>query len=70
MCTVLGLLDLHPEAVFNALMSVVLLQHELLSSVMKQANIKLANDRLNMLAIGYYNTAVEYEHLKKVRILR
>lgn len=54
---------MHHDALYNAMMSVILLQHNMLETVM-DSSAKLeevfTNDKLNKLAISYYNTAVEF----------
>jgi hypothetical protein len=47
-----------------------MLQHDLVMTMSDQLKDRIENivksDRLSVLALGYYNMAVEFEHLKEV----
>lgn len=69
-CAVLSSLSMHGDALHNAMMSVVTLQHEMITrlaaKVESEVDSIIKPDRLSVLALGYYNMAVEFEHLKDV----
>jgi hypothetical protein len=69
-CAVLSSLSMHNDALHNAMMSVIMLQHDLIMTVSDQLEDRIDNivkpDRLSVLGLGYYNMAVEFEHLKEV----
>jgi hypothetical protein len=69
LCAVLSQLDRHEDALQHVMLSIILLQDEFLQSTLPKAREEVSDERLAVLAIAYHNLGVEFEHLKRVRVL-
>lgn len=70
-CAVLSQLNRHEDAQQHAMLSIILIQDELLqvalNKLVKEEQSELiADDRLAVLAVSYHNLGVELEHLQRV----
>ncbi|EAR85352.3 ubiquitin carboxyl-terminal hydrolase family protein (macronuclear) [Tetrahymena thermophila SB210] len=81
LCAVLSQLDRHDEALEHSMLSIIMLQDEMLSQTLKFYKTQSQNqqqnepalkkrkivtdDRIAVLAIAYHNLGVEFEHLKR-----
>lgn len=70
-CAVLSQLSRHDEAHQHAMLSIILVQDELLKltldRLVKEDNMNVvSDDRLAVLAVAYHNLGVELEHLQRV----
>jgi hypothetical protein len=51
------------------MLSIILLQDEFLQLTLPKAREEVSDERLAVLAIAYHNLGVEFEHLKRVKML-
>ena len=70
LCAVLSQLDKHEDALQHSMLSVILLQDELLqvalAKLKKSESKDVSEERLAVLTIAYHNMGVEFEHLKRL----
>lgn len=70
-CAVLSQLNRHDDAHQHAMLSIILIQDELLQTalnklVKEEQSPIIADERLAVLAVAYHNLGVELEHLQRV----
>lgn len=65
-CAVLSQLSKHEQALEHAMAAIILLQEEMLNSMLKPDTPKPTKNKYSILAIAYHNMGVEQEFMKRV----